>query len=785
MEKIELLAPAGSMESLIAAINKGADAIYLGGDKFSARAYASNFDRKTMEEAVDYAHSYGVKVYVTLNTLIKENEFNEAIDYVGFLYRIGVDALIIQDTGILNKAKRIYPELELHASTQMSIHNAEGALFFRENGFQRIVLSRELSLNEIEYISKDLGIETEMFVHGALCVSYSGQCLMSSMIGGRSGNRGRCAQSCRLPYTLIRESDRKETKGYLLSPKDMCTIDNIADLIKTGTSSLKVEGRMKKPEYVAGVIQSYRDAIDEVLGVKKKEDNNDRKKTLLKLFNREGFSNAYLYKNTGKDMMAYNNPKNTGVYIGKIGKNCETILEEDISLKDGIRAEDNGFILTKITLNAKEVESAKKGDKVVLYPKKYRIGDKCYKMSDTKLLATLKKAYEKRYGRKIELEANVRFKVGMPFEISVEYNGRKYVKSGDIVEKAVNSPLDITKVEKNIKKSGEVPYKIEKIIFEDFEDGFLSIGAINNLRREILEEILDYEVNRFKKTVKPLNNPDVQTDRNRNIEGIYARVSTADQLQALMDLGAENIIVDIFGKNKTTLNKSVFKTLEDFKGKVYLEIPNIVKEEFEVICKVIDSLKDKIAGLSTGNIGIIRRYKDEMEILGGYKINIFNSESLKFYNKNIDGVCLSLELNRKEIKSMLDKENKGTQFFIYGKPEVMVNEYCPIGSTFGGKTTNRTCDDQCIESNFRLKDRINEEFIIRTDIFCRAHIYNPVPVNITSEIKDIESLGIKSFRVDFVDESYNEVKNVMLAVMNKETLKIDKFTKGHYRRGVE
>ena len=199
MEKIELLAPAGSMDSLIAAVAKGADAIYLGGSKFSARAYASNFDNEEMEKAVDYCHEYGITVYVTVNTLLKENELQEAIDYVGFLYKIGVDALIIQDTGLVNKIREEYPDFEIHASTQLSIHNGEGALFFRDNGFLRIVLSRELTLEEIRHISKDLNIETEIFVHGALCVSYSGQCLMSSLIGGRSGNRGRCAQSCRLP----------------------------------------------------------------------------------------------------------------------------------------------------------------------------------------------------------------------------------------------------------------------------------------------------------------------------------------------------------------------------------------------------------------------------------------------------------------------------------------------------------------------------------------------------------------------------------------------------------
>lgn len=244
MNKLEVLAPAGSMESLYAAINKGADAVYLGGNKFSARAYASNFDNENMQKAIDYAHSYGVKIYVTINTILKENEIEEAVRYVGYLYEIGADALIIQDLGLFKRIKEEYPDLELHASTQMTIHNGEAAIYFKEKGFHRVVLSREMTIDEIKYISTDLMIETEMFVHGAICVSYSGQCLMSSIIGGRSGNRGRCAQPCRMEYTLKGEKSG-EQKGHLLSPKDMCTIDDIKDIVESGTHSLKIEGRMK------------------------------------------------------------------------------------------------------------------------------------------------------------------------------------------------------------------------------------------------------------------------------------------------------------------------------------------------------------------------------------------------------------------------------------------------------------------------------------------------------------------------------------------------------------
>ena len=289
MKKIELLAPAGSMESVYAAVQMRADAVYIGGSKFSARAYASNFDEENITLAVDYCHIYGVRVYVTLNTLAKDDELKEIMEYVGFLYSIGVDALIIQDTGLIYLIRNNFPDFELHASTQMTIHNGEAALFLKKIGFKRIVLSRELSLEEIDYISNTLNVETEVFIHGALCICYSGQCLMSSIIGGRSGNRGRCAQPCRLPYTLIDKGNNEEYKAYLLSPKDICTLDSLKDIVASGTSSLKIEGRMKRAEYVSGTVEIYRRALDNIYNNKIQKLDKDTK-ILTQLFNREGFS---------------------------------------------------------------------------------------------------------------------------------------------------------------------------------------------------------------------------------------------------------------------------------------------------------------------------------------------------------------------------------------------------------------------------------------------------------------------------------------------------------------
>ncbi len=788
MNKIELLSPAGSMESLIAAINNGADAIYLGGSKFSARAYASNFDNETMMKALDYAHSYNVKVYVTINTLLKQNELKEALKYVGYLYEIGVDALIIQDVGLISLIKDVYPDFELHASTQMTIHNAEGALYFKEKGLERIVLSRELSLEEIKHISKDLGIETEIFVHGALCVCYSGQCLMSSMIGGRSGNRGRCAQPCRMQYTLKGET-LGERKGYLLSPKDTCLIEDIDAIIKSGTASLKVEGRMKKPEYVAGVTRNYRQSIDKVLK-NTKFDLQKGRIELAKLFNREGFAKAYLYKNIGKDMMSYNYPKNTGVFIGQVMNDGEIILEEDVFLGDGIRfAADDGFTLSKILKNNTEVKEAHRGEKVKLFPTGgYKKGYKLYKMSDKKLYDELKEDL-KQYKRKINLVGEVEFKVNSPLCIKTKLNGKEHKVYGEIVEAAQNKPLTRDRVEEALRKSGEIPYKFDEIIFDEFDEGFIRIAAINNLRRELFEKILKEEVSSYrrKRVLETLKAKNKKCDE--DLGYIYSCI-TKDQLKALLENSEiQNIALDIFfSKLKDSLNKGDLKNLyeQGLKDKnIYLKVPNIIKGEFNYVVNVIEELMPYIKGIITSNAGIIKIYKDKLFIIGDYKLNIFNKEGAEFYAEDVDIPCLSLELNRREIKELTKSANCKVGINIYGKTELMISEYCPIGSTFGNKSSKKECNKACMKDTFKLKDRMNESFSVLCDNSCRSYILNSLATNLIDEIEELKSFNIRNFRVDFKDETYEEVVSVLEQISNKKKNGDNKYTKGHYKRGVE
>ncbi|QGU94977.1 U32 family peptidase [Clostridium bovifaecis] len=789
MNKIELLAPAGSMDSLHAAVQNGADAVYLGGAKFSARAYASNFDEENMIKAVEYCHLYNIKIYVTVNTLLKESEIIEALEYTKFLYEIGVDALIIQDTGLAELVRRNFPNFEIHASTQMTVHNGEGALFLKNSGFSRIVLSRELSLEEIKYISKDLEVETEIFVHGALCICYSGQCLMSSLIGGRSGNRGRCAQPCRLPYNIINKKTGQSNKGYILSPKDICTIENVKELIESGTSSLKIEGRMKRPEYVAGVVSAYRKAIDaayEELGVETEKINRtsikDEKKKLLQLFNREGFSKAYMFGNVGKDMMAYNFPKNTGILLGKVNKDLTIKLEENISLQDGVRFDNDGFTVFKIVKGSKNVEEAYRGDLVKLKPTKYKAGDMLYKTSDTKLFSALAKSYENVYGRKNLLELTVKFKVGKPIVLSTNYNNKEYEAIGDEVQTALNKPMDKEKLAKNLNKTGDTVFQFARIHFSEFEEGFLPVSSINAVRRELVERIIVDLKNSEKKSFEKDLDFNINKHENAtvNTESTMVVVTTKEQLKAVEECGIENIAVELFMRNCDI-------DLERVSSKeIYIKTPSIVKGEFEAVCKIIEKNLLKIKGIITSNLGLINRFKGKTQIIGDYKLNLFNSYSLRFYNRNLQGATISLELNKKEIQEFIKKVNLPCTLFVYGKPELMVSEYCPIGSVFGGQDSKNACKGECNKGSFVLRDRKGEEMAVNTDKFCRSHIYNSSPINLIPNLEEIKKINISSFRLDFIDESYEEVINIIRSFKEGKFEKdFNNYTRGHFKRGVE
>jgi len=781
MKKIELLAPAGSIESLHAAVNCGADAVYLGGNKFSARAYASNFDDDKIAEVVKYCHIYGVKVHITINTLIKDSELADAVNYAKYLYKVGVDALIIQDIGLAKLLKSELNDFEIHASTQMTVHNAEGALFLKSMGFKRVVLSRELSLKEVKGISSCIGMETEMFIHGALCISYSGQCLMSSLIGGRSGNRGRCAQPCRLPYSLIESISGNEKKGYLLSPKDICTLDVLKNIIDTGTSSLKIEGRMKRPEYVAGVVSAYRKALDSLYDSKSNFDLKKEEERVLQLFNRGGASKAYMFGNIGKDMMAYSNPKNSGLKLGEVDGNLYTKLFMDLNIKDGISVGEEGFVVSKILKDNVEVSSAEKNDIVKILPLRYKKRDVLYKTSDSSLLKEMANSYNNPYQKKVEVFLQVSFEILKTLKINVIYKENRFTVTGVLVQKAINKPLEINKFIENITKTQNTPFKFN-VKVDVFEEGFIPVSSVNEIRRDILAEIDKIESQIIRNDEGSQANIIRKEKKSSSLSmETLVVVNSMEQFNAALDLNIENIAVDMFNKNSDINKSEIFKN-ENLN--LYLRIPNIIKEEYDEICKFIEDNIDKFRGLITGNLGIIYRYFDKTNIIGDYKLNIFNGETLRFFNNYSNLSCLSVELNKNEMKSILKKSSG--QILIYGKIELMVSEYCMIGSVLGNKAKEKHCSRPCTKGSYIIKDRKGYKFKVSSDKYCRNHIYNNAPLNLIPNIDELSKLGADHFRLDFIDEDYSETKKIIESYNKRKfEYSFENYTRGHYRRGVE
>ena len=519
LKKVELLAPAGNYDAFLAAVENGADAVYLGGKLLNARQFAGNFDDEELQKAIDYAHVRGVKILLTLNTLVLDEEMQEAVEYAIKALEMGVDAFIVQDMGLASNLKGLMPQIPLHASTQMTTYNLEGVKALEKAGFERVVLARELEINEITEISKNTALEIEVFIHGALCIGYSGQCLMSSLIGGRSGNRGKCAQPCRMHYSMTKDGSSIKS-SYLLSPKDICHIDHMADLINSGVASFKIEGRMKSPEYVAAVVSTYRkylDLLEQERAVMAENSGNaqqaqlenpkvsgpDRHR-LLQSFNRGGFSKGYLLGKTGPDMMAYQKPKNWGTYLGtalaqdRSTKSVKLKLENTLGNGDGIEIwsgktyeESPGGIITQIVLDGgKQVKRANSGDIVWVSVIRGNIekGSKVYKTSDKEMLEQAAASYAKP-SRKVDIKAAFTMRAGELPEITLfDFDGNIVSVKGEVLpEKAVNKPLTGERVSEQLKKMGSTPFNVVELQIDMDKDIVLPISELNNIRRKAAE----------------------------------------------------------------------------------------------------------------------------------------------------------------------------------------------------------------------------------------------------------------------------------------------------------
>lgn len=790
---VELLSPAGDFESLRAAVLNGADAVYIGGREFSARQYAGNFNRDEMIEAVRFCHSYNVKVYATVNTLLNNAELERALEYASFLYGIGVDAIIVQDIGFLKLLRENLPDFEVHASTQMTVHNLDAVNLLYGMGVKRIVLSRELSLDEIRYITQNTKAEIEIFVHGALCISFSGQCLFSSMIGGRSGNRGRCAQPCRMEYTI--DSGKK---AYHLCPKDLSTLEFIKEIEDTGVASLKIEGRMKRPEYVATVVSAYRRALD---GKARKEDIEK----VTQIFNRGGFTSAFLKGRQGADMMSFKRPKNWGTYLGRVvsvnGKFASILLEKSLSVGDGVEifGRDIGVPVTGINVRGKSTGKAEAGEIAEIYLEGAKKGDAIYKSLDIELIKEAEESFKGKNIKKMSLSGSFKAHKGDKVIFKIQnINGVFGRAFSDEPEKAFKAPTTMDKIRESLLKTGDTPFYFESIDIDMDDDIALPVSKINALRRDAINNLIDRL--QGKREEKRVNIMFKKIEKNVKTK-IAVRAGRIDIAKACIDSGCD---VLFFGGDKLRINSGCIEDAKSYAGDkvmVYPWYPEIMLEDYDRLKE--EALNLKASGIDTalcGNMGFYAYLKNK-----GFKVcldrgfNIFNSPACDTFENN--GCFISPELNLKQMKDLISKTGKRTMVPVYGRIKLMVSRHCFVGSSMGhGK---EGCPTLCKNTVHYIKDRRGEVFPIITDYYCKNHIYNSKILCTIEHMKDIINLNADYIVLDFVDEA---PKDAALAVAAyKESLKsgyegkygltenmkklLDrlegKITKGHFYRGVE
>ncbi len=828
MKNIELLAPAGSWEALKAAVQNGADAVYLGGKLFSARQYANNFDEKELMEAVRYCHIRDVKVFVTINTLLSNHEMEKLSPYISFLYNIGVDAVIVQDIGAAKMIRKFFPNLPIHASTQMTVHNLEGAKFLEEMGIQRVVLAREMEKEEILSISKNTDIDIEVFIHGALCVSYSGQCMMSSMIGGRSGNRGRCAQPCRMPYDLVEFESKKEIKHsfgkYLLSPRDLNTIQDLNEIIRIGVDSLKIEGRMKRPEYVAVVTNAYRRMLDACFSksVRNPFDEN-MLKDLEQIFNR-GFTRGYLFGEQGREWMSFSKPSNRGRKIGSVldyDKRKQLVqirLEDILSKGDGIEIElekgqTHGGTVDNIWLQRKKVDHAYKGDSVEVFFKfPVKKDAPVYKTSDVQLLHRVRSSYDKE-NKKIPIYGQFHGKLGSEIELLLWDDRGNFVREiGDFIPvEAVQAPISKERIQEQLEKMGNTPYRLEALDIQ-WEEGLLvPIGKLNQLRRNAIKQLdemrskfydrklvdiqdIEKEISKWLKEKKKRENQE-----NKKVQ-LRVKVQNMQQLRAALKFPVDRI----YYADIPSLQEA-WELASHHKIELFPSVPRIMEDE--QIAFVEKQIKDwkNMRGILVADLGMVnllRRYPSFIMITD-FSLNEFNNVAVELLHEmGAEEVTLSPELTLKQMEEIIQNASIPCEAIIHGHLPLMIMKYCPISTILDSNHLEKSCS-MCKNKKFGLKDRKGMIFPLLMDPNCKVEVLNARKLCMIEYIDALIQSNITNLRIQFTIEDEEEIAHTLRAYIEAvecalgrkrtpsekgpfiERIKKEGFTKGHFFRGVE
>ena len=741
MKKVELLAPCGNMECLKSAVMNGADAVYLGGKKFGARHFAENFNYEEMIEAIKFCHLYGVKIYVTVNTICFEKEIEEALDYIEFLYYNHVDALIMQDLGLIKCVREKFPNLEIHASTQAHNHNDYGLQALKDIGVKRVVLAREMSLDEINKLKTD--IDKEVFIHGALCVSYSGCCLFSSMHGGRSGNRGECVGSCRLPYKLYENGNVVKANGnYLLSTKSLCTIENIDKLLESDITSLKIEGRMKSKEYVGYITKLYRNKIDEFYEKKIVNVSKEEIKNIKVLYNRE-LTNGYLFNKSGLELMNIKSSNHIGINIGTVldvdKKFIKIKLNEDLSQGDGIRFDnDKGLIVNKLYNEKKLLVNKVLKNNIAYIDNKIEIkkANRVRKTFDIELQEQINKVKEK----KVPVSFNCIAKVNERLEITIYDGVNSITKYGNIVEEAKNCKIEYERIKEQIEKLGNTPFVASNTNIEMDNNIFISIKELNELRRLLTDELIEKRM--YKSNYEIVTNKLKQVKFNKKENNLVISMLVRNEKQLLTAI--KNNINYIFTDDLKLYNK--------YKNKgVYLRTKRVSNDE-------IDFNKENIVATE---LGAVYKYSKNNNVIGDYFLNVVNKYTINYLkNIGIQKVTLSPETPLEDIKLLAKCPD--IFLYVYGRVELMVTKYCPMNMIIN--IDNKNCN-LCTKNQYTLKDQFNNLYPLVNEKHI-THILDSKNFNILDRIDEFIDFGLTSFRIDLFDENSSDVEKIINIIRN-------------------
>lgn len=749
MKKVELLSPAGNKETLYYAVHAGCDAVYVSTTSYTARKYAKNFTLEELKEAVKYCHLYGVKLYVTVNTIIYEQKVKDFIKYIKYLYESDVDALIMQDLGMIKLVNELFPDFEIHASTQFHTHNEEQVKLLESLNVKRVVLARELSLQEINNIKTPL--EKEIFIHGALCVSYSGQCYFSSKFLQRSGNRGECAGMCRLPYELYEKNNKIKTDGqFLLSPKELCTIENLKDILDSNIASLKIEGRMKKEEYTYYVTKIYKKLIEKYYNNEEMTLEESDLKTLQLLYNRK-FTKGYLNNNKNNEFINTKSPKHQGVVLGKVletTKNKIKIkLQEELNQNDGIRFSNNEGMIANFIYNEKDmlINHANK-NQIIYLDNKINLKDKgiVLKTQDDKLIKDLKNIKEK----KIDINYKVIAKINKPLQVTITDGINTITKTISKVEQSKNTPTLTQDLKEKLSKIGETPFQVKEIEYDVDKDIFIPLKYINEIRRYLTDELIKERTKSNRKEKIHQEKLTIKEIKNTNTISFLVRNET--QLKTLL---TEN--VNIYIEDESLYNKYRKENTN-----IYLKTPRVN----------ISSKKYQNENILASETGAIYKNKENNNIVSDIYLNVVNSKTINtLENLNVKRVGLSVELDENNLNHLLKgykekyKRNPNLEILVYGKLELMIMKYCPLNALINdGKKPCNLCKSS---NEYSLKDRNGKKLRLINNN-CTTKLMDYQEINYIDKIPKLKELGITNFRVDLLDEEPNEVKQILTNIKN-------------------